>query len=376
MDPNRKASCVFIAVILSGVAMAGAVSLSQPAPPPAAIPTSPQPCAQPYPSQTTNRTTLANGTVITRTALPALVVSPGSTVALCVDYANGSYSGPAYHSVSDWASGQTAPAQNVNTTASPADVYVTDGQSVGVEYTLTTGPESTGFYGLGLLQFCVPVPVAVGYEPSQVNSSDFPGLFGAHFCPAAQVLDARIVGYTGASIAYLTSVSSFNPTINITGVSVSSFPTTRGGENITFTMDLRSFSRPLTAGLSLNASIVRVFAGNPDLTTLPVNDDCSWYPNNTNEVDHMNTTTFGDLPAGFIQIHAPTLQMGTYATGTYTVSMVVTGPIAKYTAIDPTLYVKVSGSPQTLYAIAAYFPVSVSGHLQTVSGECEGSSSG
>jgi hypothetical protein len=376
VEQNRRASFTFAAVVFSGLAIVAALSLIQPPPAPATIPSSPTPCAQAYPSQTSNHTTMANGTVITDTAYPALVMNPGSRVTLCVDYANGDYSGPAYNSVSSWNStGKLSASQNVSTSASPPEVFLTQGETAAVEYVVTAGPQSRGFYGVGLLNFCIPVPLAVGYEPSQVNSTDFPGLFGARFCPA-EVLDTQIVGYTGASIAYLTSASRFNPTINITGVSVSSVPTTGGAENVMFTMNLRSFSRPFTAGLSLNDSIVRVFEGNPDLTTLPVNDDCSWYPNNTNEVNHMNTTTFQNLPSGFMQIDAPVVQLGTYSNTTYAVSMLIAGPIATYTAVDPTLYVKTSGSPQTLYAIAAYFPVSVSGQLQTLSGQCEGSSSG
>ena len=376
MESNRRASYAFVAVMLSGIAIVGAVSLVQPPPPPAPIQTSPAPCAQSYPSQTSSSTTLANGTVITHTAYPALVMVPDQTVTLCVAYANGDYSGPAYHSVSAWNSSGQVAAGTVSIGASPADVFVTQGESVEVDYTVATGNDSRGFYGIGMLQFCLPVPLAVGYEPSQVNSTDFPGFFGVRFGCPAQFLDAQIIGYTGGSIAYLTSVSRFNPTINITDVSVSSFPTIGGAENVTFTMNLRSFSRPFTAGLSLNDSIVRVFAGNPDLTTLPVNDDCSWYPNNTNEVNHMKTTTFQNVTSGFTQIDAPVVQLASYSSVNYTVSILVRGPIARYAAIDPTLYVVPSGGGQSLYAVAAYFPVGVSGQLQTVSGECEGSSSG
>lgn len=378
MGSRRKASLAFIAVVLFGVAIAGAVSVSQPHPYfTTPIPqTSPQGCPQAYPPQTSNRTSLPNGTEITQVAFPALVVSPGSTTILCVDYGNGTYSGPAYNSVSTWNGERPQGGQDVSVSASPADLFISDGQNVDIEYTLVAGPNSTGFYGLGLLQMCFPVPIAIGYEPSQVNSTDFPGLFGARFGCPAQVLGAQIIGYSGGSIAYLKATSSFNPTINITDVSVSSFPTSQEAENVTFRMNIQSFSRPLTAGLSLNESIVRVFGGNPDLTTLPVNDYCSWYPDNTNEVNDMKITAFQDLPAGFMQIDAPVLQLGAYSNSTYTFSVLISGPIAKYTAIDPTLYAGAPGSQSELYSMAAYFPVSISGQLQSVSGHCEGSSSG
>ena len=331
----------------------------------------PTPCAQSYPSQITNRTTLSNGTEITKVAYPALLMSPSSSMALCVSYGGSSYSGPAYNSVYAWESdGQTQPTQNVTINASPANISIAHGQSAVVEYTVAAGQVSTGFYGLTLLQMCTPIPLAVGYGSSQVNSTDFPGLFGMRSCPA-QFLDAQIVGYTGASIAYLKTESSFNPTINITGVSVSAFQTSQGAENVTFRMSLQSFSHPLTAGLSLNQSIVRVFGDNPDLTT-PGNQYCSWYANDMNALDNMNTTTFQDLSFGFMQVDAPALQLGTYSNSTYSFSMLISGPFAKYTAIDPTIYAKVPGSPQETFAIADYLPISVSGQLQSISGSCPG----
>ena len=376
MNSGRKASFAFIAVVLFGVAIVGAVSAVEPRPYfTTPIEASPQRCPQAYPPESSNRTSLPNGTEITQVAFPALVMSPGSTTTLCVDYANGTYSGPAYSSVSIWNGGR-AQSQDVNVSASPADLFVSDGQNVDIEYTLVAGPNSTGFYGLGLLQMCIPMPVAIGYQASQVNSSDFPGFFDARFGCPAQVLGAQIVGYSGGSIAYLRSSTSFNPTINITDVSVSSFPTSQGAENLTFKMNIQSFSRPLTAGLSLNESFVRVFGGNPDLTTLPVNDSCSWYPDNTNEVNDMKITTFQDLPAGFIQTNAPVLRMGAYSNSTYAFSILISGPIAKFTAIDPTLYAGAPGSHPELYSIAAYFPLSISGQLQSISGRCQGSSSG
>jgi hypothetical protein len=334
--------------------------------------TSPTPCAQAYPSQITNRTTLSNGTEITDVAFPALVMSPNSSMALCVSYGGSSYSGSVYNSINAWESnGQMQPTQNVNINALPASVSIANGQRAVVEYTVAAGQDSVGFYGLSLLQMCIPVPLAVGYGTSQVNSTDFPGLFGVRFgCPAIS-LDAQIVGYTGASITYLETESSFNPTINITGVSVSAFPTSQGAENVTFRMSLQSFSHPLTAGLSLNESIVRAFDANPDLTTLPANDSCSWYPNNQAAANDMTTTTFQKLPSNFMQVDAPAIQLGTYSNATYSFSMLISGPIASFTAIDPTLYAEVSGSQQGLYAIAAYFPVSISGQLQTISGPCQ-----
>ena len=62
--------------------------------------------------------------------------------------------------------------------------------------------------------------------------------------------------------------------------------------------------------------------------------------------------------------------MGTYSNATYSFSTLISGPIAKYVAFDPTLYSKVPGTAQETYAIADYFPVSIARQLQSISGSC------
>jgi len=171
------------------------------------------------------------------------------------------------------------------------------------------GSSAAGFYGLKILQVCVPIAIAVGYQPSQVNTSDFPGYFGVRPCPG-QTMDAQITGYTGASVAYLETASRFNKTISISNFTVSSFPTAQGAENITFMMSIRSFGQPFAAGLSLNQSVARVFSGDPRLMTLPGNDTCSWYPSNQTATEGMTIAAFKDLPTGFVQVDAPALQLG------------------------------------------------------------------
>jgi hypothetical protein len=374
---SRKVSFVFVAALLAVVAVVGVTSLLLPLSPFIGVQYLTQPCAHPFTYPAANQTTLPNGTEITQAASPVFLMSPNSTMNLCVGYSslsNGVYSAQAYNSVYGWKTDE--PARNVKSTAAPAYLSLAEGRTTYVKYAVTAGQNATGFYGISLFQLCGLTPIAVGHESSQINSSDFPGLLGGFYfgCPPI-TLQAQIAGYDGANVTYLRSESRFNPTINITDVTVSSFPTSEGGENVTFRMNLQSFSRSITTGLSQNGSIVRVFQSNPDLTTLPVNDFCSWYADNQDSVYSMNITAFQDEPAGFMQVDAPVLLLSTYSNTTYTFSILIAGPIAKFTAIDPTLFVSVPGSPQTLYGIAAYFPVSISGHLQSVSGSCISSQS-
>jgi len=208
----------------------------------------------------------------------------------------------------------------------------------------------------------LPIPIAVGHLPSEVNASDFPHYeVGIVNGCALDGFNAQIIGYTGASIAYLRSESRFNPTESTTNLTVSSFPTSNGGENITFKMRVQSFSKPLTLGNSVGG-YVRTFNGNPELTLTPGSPDnyCGWYVNNDTAFSGMSYTSFSDMPNGYLQVDEPVLQLGTYSSANYTFSILVRGPIAPYTAID-------MGSD---VAVTDFFPVSVAGQLQANSGPC------
>jgi hypothetical protein len=341
--------------------------------------TSPAPCALSYRVPANNQTTFSNGTQVTESAEPALVMRAGSTMELCMEYtnydANQSFSGPAPIYAFQWPACYDScvgpPANNVSASASPENISLSAGQSNVVDYTIAAGKNSTGFVGLSLGLFtafkCSSIPLAVGYSPSQVNDSDFPLYYaGLPNCPTPAAR-AQIVGYTGASIAYLRSESRFNPTENVTDITVSSFPTSSGGENITFSVHVQTFSHPVTIEQG-NASgqeavvggYIRVFTGNPELTTLPADDYCSWYPNNSTAVNDMTLTPVEKLPSGYLQVDAPVLQLSPYSSANYSFSILIVGPIASYTAIDVSSAV----------VILAYFPVSIAGQLQTISGSC------
>jgi len=137
---------------------------------------------------TSTETELSNYTVVTESQVPGFIMSPGSTMQLCVQYnswpLNNTYDGPAYNSAYSWEqNGELQPMEGVASSASPANISIAAGQSVDVVYSITAYPNATGFYGLTLFQYCLPFPIAVGYGASQVNSSDFPGLFGTRSCP-------------------------------------------------------------------------------------------------------------------------------------------------------------------------------------------------
>ncbi len=338
---------------------------------------SPSPCDQPYRVPPSNVTTLANGTQITESAEPAFVVGTGSTIDLCLQFVdmpfyNQSISTPLGSSWFSWPSdfpGPQPPANNVSGSASPGNISLSAGQTTVIQYKVSTGENSTGFDGLWLgpsYSFgCTAIPVAIGYLPSQVNSSDFPNYaFGLPECNTGP-LEGQIIGYTGASVAYLRSGRIFNPTENVSDISVSSFPTSGGQENITFRIHVQSFSHPVTLGSPANNSnVVRVFAGNPELVPDSAGNECSWAPNNQTADSEEKDTSFNELPIGYLEFDSPTLQMSPYSSANYTFSVLISGPIATYTAMDVGIIVG------NTVVSTSYLPVSVAGQLQTNAGSC------
>lgn len=335
-------------------------------------PLSPNPCSQPYETPVTNSTMYPNGTLITKSAAPAFVMGTGSTMELCLKYTNNSNQNV---STSDSISAFEWPpcylscagslAGNEVISASPANIFLSEGQSIVVDYQISGSVNSTGFLGLSPSLFeayqCRSIPLAVGYQLAEVNASDFPNYNeGLPNCPQAGFI-LQIVGYSGASIALLRNETSRNFTENVNNISISSFPSTEGGENVTFKMRVQTFSTPLSLGNSV-AGYVRTFNGNPELTLTPGSPDnyCGWYVNNDTALDSSTYTSFGDMPSGYLQVDEPQVQMTPYSSVSYSFSVLIKGPIAEYTAIDIASDV----------AVTDFFPVSIGGQLQTNAGSC------
>jgi hypothetical protein len=328
-------------------------------------------CSESVSTPTSTQTELSNYTVVTKSQVPGFIMSPGSTMQLCVEYSSGflnnTYDGPAYNSAYGWEqNGDLQPTNGTASSASPVNISIAVGQSVDVVYSVTAYSNATGFYGLTLFQHCAPFPIAVGYRASQVNSSDFPGLFGTRSCPA-EFLQAQILGFSGATMVQVVNTARDVLTSGITNVSVSSFPTPQGAENVTFRMQVQSFSQPLSLGLSLNRSFFRSFYGNPGL--IPAST-CSWSPTNDSTLDQVNISKLQNEPASVIQINAPTLNLESYSDGSFTASLLVEPPVLQNSAVYVYLYTSSPGRPTLYLDFADYFPVSVGGQLQTVSGLC------
>src|SRR5271155_2457799 len=338
---------------------------------------SPAPCAEPYRVPVDNQTIFSNGTQIIKSAQPAFVANTGSTMDLCVEYVdqawgNQTVSAPTPVDVFSWPSNfpnSEPPTNDVVGSPSLANITLAPGQSTVIEYKVSTGENSTGFDGLGLGPMgslnCTAIPIAVGYQPSQVNLSDFPniyssGVFGGGVPSCYQgPLRGQIIGYTGASIAYLRGEKILNLTEYVSDISVSSFPSPNAGENVTFKMNVQSFSKPLTLGNSVSGYIW-TFNGNPELTPDAANNYCGWQADNGSAISSETYTAFNGLPSGYLQIDEPSLQIDPHSSAAYSFSILIRGPIAEYTAIQV----------QSDAAVADFLPVSIAGQLQTNTGSC------
>jgi len=160
-------------------------------------------------------------------------------------------------------------------------------------------------------------------------------------------------------------------TSGITNVSVSSFPTPQGAENVTLRMQVQSFSQPLSLGLSLNESFFRTFYGNPGLTPAFIGDYCTWSATNDSALGgQVSISKLKNEPASVIQINAPTLNLEPYSNGSFTVSILVEPPVSQYSAVYVYLYTNSPDRPTLYLDFADYVPVSVGGQPQTVSGLC------
>jgi len=182
----------------------------------------PAPCTEPYKLPASNTTTFANGTSVFQFAEPVFAVGAGSTMDVCIlfwDYytqggVNLNYSSPPSLNATLWpgyAPGKFPPPPAINVTVtSPQNFSLDTNQSIVVEYKISTGENSTGFDGLGpsnsipySIFGCRSIPLAVGYSPSQVNTSDFPNYPGVLTCDMPPLI-GYIIGYTGGSVVYLT----------------------------------------------------------------------------------------------------------------------------------------------------------------------------
>jgi len=164
-------------------------------------------CQAHYPSINTTTSKLSNGTVVSSTRFPVLLLAPGSFGHICVKYSDRipqtSFEGQVDVNILDAAgtTNATGLEVGVNTTLS------LDNSSQTVSIVLTALYTAKGIYWIAPTQFCIGIPLAVGYTASQLNSANFSAFFQSRHCPL-ESLQTEVVGYdvpgNGMSLAILT----------------------------------------------------------------------------------------------------------------------------------------------------------------------------
>jgi hypothetical protein len=145
----------------------------------------------------------------------ALALQSGSTATICVRYSGTQYTQDLglttlqpsifVETCSQLAGGGTScqgtPTNQVTVASSPQSIVISNETDVLVQYTLSAASGSKGFYMLGIPDNCPSIPLAVGYQPGQLTTSNFPGI-GPIPCPAP-VVQVDILAVSGASAIYL-----------------------------------------------------------------------------------------------------------------------------------------------------------------------------
>jgi len=164
-------------------------------------------------------------TVLTMENVPVLLMQPGSTASICVTYqsawqgnsseynklgfGNGTYG----FSLSigkercETSAGETSCTEIVSNsfiiTANPGSIQPSPTTNyVAVVYTVASLANSTGFYDRSApYEYCIGMPMAVGYSASQVNSSDFSPIV----IPPCPLLQFAAVGVSvgGIDVMYI-----------------------------------------------------------------------------------------------------------------------------------------------------------------------------
>lgn len=337
-------------------------------------------CNSPFPSPPANtHTLLKNGTVETSNWLPVLLMSGNATGQICIKYTNNlndlfqsQVNGGVYkpsiikqgNSISITASPTSVP----SISASPSNIYLYLGSSQIVTYTIESGSNTSGIFSVGTLQSCPGTPLAVGYQESDLNVSDFSYFLGT-FYGCYVDLSSTMVGVTNIQVAYLPIHSNYTLYYNILNSSVVSVNPSPKVQNLTFNLEVQAYGSPITVSLdSGDPSSLVAMPQDPNLSKLPSNQSCTWYPNNHQSFEAPPGspespvwTALESSGSGTVTVHAPIVAIPAYSVFNYSLSIQLSN-LSKsyYYALSLSLNITASArNYSTLQGFAAYYPVNI-----------------
>jgi hypothetical protein len=153
---------------------------------------------------------------------------------------------------------------------------------------------------------------------------------------------------------------------NVTSRYISSVVQSPSRQNITITVDVRSFASPFTMVFATDAytpDTIRVFRGNPEMVPMP-GDPCDWIATNESALNTLEQYSVVTIP-GFT-VNAPLVHVPPFSNATFKFSMEVDDPPPGYYLTFLGFLVQYNNSTSTNDAVllADFFPINAgSGQL-------------
>jgi hypothetical protein len=296
----------------------------------------PTPCDTPYYAKPYYSSPIsANGTMVHVDYTPVLYLPTNAIGKICIHFNNYGLSRPPTMQIT--CSKNCGNNANITTTANPD--HIPSAEST-VVYTIKTGNVS-GFYGISI--FCGGgIPFAVGYNnQSKIVKEDFPWLGEVFSCPS-MAFSFNVIGISGMGIYQMKTMSNIQSEYYIPSTNVTSVHPTSTTQNVTFSVPIRTFAKPVNFQFDYDLSTIFNYAANPFFTQL--NDVCHWLPYAG------NGNNFLTYQHGEIEVTARPVTIPSWSNNTYTFSILIknlpSGFYALRTVID--------GKPVDRYTNQAY----------------------
>ncbi|MDC8452605.1 MAG: hypothetical protein KGH87_06670 [Thaumarchaeota archaeon] len=289
-----------------------------------------------------------NGTIIHTGYTPVLYMHTDSTGKICVQY---------YHSTSQSNVGaRVFDANNLandtnNVTISSSQNTITT-RNTTVVYTVNTGHKA-GFYGISFS--CGGQAFAVGYDnQSRIILDDFPW-YGQTFYCLLQTYEYKITGLHNVGVYYIKTVSHEQLLYDITNTTVTSVHLTPTSQNVTFSLHVRSFDKPVDFMFDYKDSTIDQSKTDPGF--VKSFDVCNWNVANRDLVK-----SFPILGLGHMSVSDNPVTFKPWSNGTYTFSIITKDLDDGYYGLNPVVYGRPAGitDSNTGLNYAAYdYPITV-----------------
>ncbi len=266
-------------------------------------------------------------------------------------------------------------------------------RSFDVAYDIDAPANSKGFYGMWPLGVCPGLPLAVGYDATEINySRDFPWTSGPYY-GCSGFIDEKIVRLSGIEVSYITNQTESNIGYEITGVhyditkeevrenqSITETNQPSEAVTVTFTVHFHTYNATFNVIADAKDFAIAQFDGNPQFEK---DNGCSWAPTNETVFDLPDGRSIydGNLAADtqYVKIAGRSEKILPYTgDSTYSFNVRLTNLPEGYYALQPAIFITDKDEPLTKYginantssntnaagsAIANYFPVTIGDRL-------------